>query len=67
MQSVFKSQSSSDHPASPQEAPWWREGVALQGGEGAAQQDGQQCSCARTQTVTSDDQLIILQTQGGTG
>lgn len=46
----------------PQESPWWREGVALQGGEGVAQQNGEQCSSASAQTVTGDDQFILLQT-----
>lgn len=49
--------------ASPQESPWWRERVALQGGEGIAQEDSKHSGSTSTQTVTSDDQFVLLQTQ----
>lgn len=53
----------SERSALPQEAPWWRERVALQGGEGIAQEYSEHRGSASTQTVTSDDQFILLQTR----
>lgn len=44
----------------PHQAPWWREREALQCGVCAAQKHGQQRRCSRSQTVTCDDQLILL-------
>lgn len=46
----------------PHQAPWWREGVALKCGMCAAQENGQQRRRTCSQTVTSDHQLILLQT-----
>ena len=47
----------------PQQAPWWREGVALQVGEGMTQEDGQQRGGAPAQAVAGNDQFVLLETQ----
>ncbi len=46
----------------PHQAPWWREGVALECGMCAAQENGQQRRRSCSQTVTGDHQLILLHT-----
>ncbi len=48
--------------AAPHQAPWWREGVALEWWMCAAQENGQQRRRSCSQTVTGDHQRILLHT-----